>query len=159
MTPAITSLLIFAVVVILFIWNKLPTAVVALLGLIAMLMTNCLSFSDGFKNFGGSTVVLICSMMVVGQATFDTGLAQLVGNKVISLAHGNERLIIILSTAITAVISAFLSNIATLAIMISILTGIASSNKRFYNKCWGQVQMSLAPFKKRLSIETKSVIV
>lgn len=126
----VLSLIIFAVVVVLFIWNKLPTAIVALMGLVAMLLTNVVSFSDAFKNFGSSTIVLICAMMVVGQATFDTGLAQLVGNKVINLAKGNERLVVILSTAITAIISAFLSNIATLAIMISILTGISSSNEK-----------------------------
>jgi len=95
-----------------------------------MLLTNIVTFEDGFKNFGGSTIVLICAMMVVGQATFNTGLAQLVGNKVISLARGNERLVVVFSTAITAIISAFLSNIATLAIMISILTGIASTNDK-----------------------------
>lgn len=130
MSPAVLSLIIFAIVVVLFIWNKLSTATVALLGLTAMLLTNIVSFSDGFKNFGSSTILLICAMMVVGQATFNTGLAQLVGNKVIKLAHGNERLVIILSTAITAIISAFLSNIATLAIMISILTGVASTNDK-----------------------------
>ncbi len=130
MSSAVISLIIFACVVALFIWNKLPTAVVALLGLTAMMLTNSVSFADGFKNFGSSTIVLICAMMVVGQATFNTGLAQLVGNKVINLARGNERVVIILSTAITAIISAFLSNIATLAIMISILTGIASSNEK-----------------------------
>lgn len=130
MSPAILSLLIFGAVVILFIWNKLSTATVALLGLVAMMLTNIVSFSDGFKNFGSSTILLICAMMVVGQATFNTGLAQLVGNSVIKMARGNERLVIILSTAITAVISAFLSNIATLAIMISILTGVTSSNDK-----------------------------
>ena len=135
MTPAVLSIIIFFAVVVLFIWNKLPTATVALLGLVAMMLTNVVSFSDGFKNFGSSTILLICAMMVVGQATFNTGLAQLVGNKVIGLAHGNERLVIIFSTAITAIISAFLSNIATLAIMISILTGICSANEniRFKN--------------------------
>lgn len=130
MSHDILSLIIFAIVVVLFIWNKLSTATVALLGLVAMLLTNIITFNEGFKNFGSSTILLICAMMVVGQATFNTGLAQLVGNKVIKLAHGNERLVVILSTAITAIISAFLSNIATLAIMISILTGVSSSNDK-----------------------------
>ncbi len=132
MTPAILSLIIFAICVVLFIWNKLPISVTALLGLMAMILLNVVSFSDGFKNFGSTTIVLICAMMVVGKATFETGLAQLVGEKVISLAHGNERMIIIIATALTAVISAFLSNIATLAIMISILTGICAGNKKIH---------------------------
>ncbi len=134
MSPAVLSLIIFAIVVVLFIWNKLSTATVALLGVVAMMLTNIVSFNDAFKNFGSSTILLICAMMVVGQATFNTGLAQLIGNKVIQLARGNERLVVILSTAITAVISAFLSNIATLAIMISILTGVCSSNNKVHFK-------------------------
>ncbi len=132
MTPAILSLIIFGVCVVLFIWNKLPISVTALLGLMAMILLDVVSFSDGFKNFGSTTIVLICAMMVVGQATFETGLAQLVGEKVISLAKGNERMIIIIATALTAVVSAFLSNIATLAIMISILTGICAGNKKIH---------------------------
>lgn len=129
MTPAILSLIIFFICVGLFIWNKLPISVVSLLGLTAMILTGVVKFTDGFKNFGCSTIVLICAMMVVGKATFNTGLAKLVGEKVIGLAKGNERLIVIISTALTAIVSAFLSNIATLAIMISILTGICAGNK------------------------------
>ncbi len=129
MSPAILSLIIFGVCVVLFIWNRLPISVTALLGLTAMVLTGVVSFSDGFKNFGTSTIVLICAMMVVGKATFNTGLAQVAGEKVIGLAHGNERLIVILATAMTALSSAFLSNIATLAIMISILTGICAGNQ------------------------------
>ncbi len=132
MTPAILSLIIFAVCVGLFIWNKIPISATALLGLMAMILLNVVSFSDGFKNFGSTTIVLICAMMVVGQSAFETGLAQLVGEKVIGLAKGNERMIIIIATALTAVVSAFLSNIATLAIMISILTGICAGNRKVH---------------------------
>ncbi len=132
MTSAVLSLIIFAICVVLFIWNKLPISVTALLGLVAMILLDVVSFADGFKSFSSSTVVLICAMMVVGKAAFETGLAQLVGEKVIGLAKGNERMIIIIATALTAVISAFLSNIATLAIMISILTGICAGNKKVH---------------------------
>ena len=130
MSPAIISLIIFAVCVVLFIWNKIPIAVTALLGLMAMILFDVCTFSEGFKNYGSSVIVLICAMMVVGQAAFDTGLAELVGNKVIGLARGNERIIVILGTLITAFISAFLSNIATLAIMISIMTSVCSGNDK-----------------------------
>lgn len=134
MSHEIISLIIFGICIILYIWNKLPISVTALIGLVAMLLTDTVSFSDGFKSFGSTTVVLICGMMVVGKATFNTGLAQLVGERVIKLAKGNERLIIMLSTALTAIISAFLSNIATLAMMISILTGICSGRNDVHFK-------------------------
>lgn len=134
MSPAVLSIIIFAICVILFIWNKLPIATTALLGLMAMILFNVCTFSEGFKHFSSSTIVLICAMMVVGRATFDTGLADLVGNKVIGMARGNERLIVVFGTLITAFISAFLSNIATLAIMISIMTSVCATNKSVHFK-------------------------
>ena len=129
MTPATLSLIIFGICVVLFVWNKIPASVTALLGLTAMILTNVISFSDGFKNFSGYIIVLICSMMVIGEASFETGLAKFIGNKVISLSRGNERLVIMIATALTAVCSAFLSNVATFAIMIAIITGICAGNK------------------------------
>lgn len=134
MSSDILSLLIFGVCVILYVWSKLPTSVTALLGLSMMLLFDVVSFSDGFKNFGSTTIVLICGMMVVGKATFNTGLAQLIGRKVLALAKGNERVVVMLATALTAMLSAFLSNIATLAMMISILTGVCSGNKNVHFK-------------------------
>ena len=134
MNTAIISLIIFGVCVVLYVWSKLPTSVTALLGLSLMLLSGVVSFSDGFKNFGSTTIVLICGMMVVGKATFNTGLAQLIGRKVITLAKGNERVVVMLATALTAVLSAFLSNIATLAMMISILTGVCAGNKNVHFK-------------------------
>lgn len=134
MNTAVISLIIFAVCVVLYLWNKLPISVTALLGLSLMMLFDVVSFSDGFKNFGSTTIVLICGMMIVGKATFNTGLAQLIGQKVIALAKGDERKIVVLATALTAIISAFLSNIATLAMMISILTGICAGNKNVHFK-------------------------
>ncbi len=84
MSPDILSLIIFGICVVSFIWNKLPISVTALLGLTAMVLTGVVSFSDGFKNFGTSTIVLICAMMVVGKATFNTGLAQIAGERKLS---------------------------------------------------------------------------
>lgn len=134
MDTAILSLIIFGLCVALYIWSKLPISVTALLGLSLMMLFDVVSFSDGFKNFGSTTIVLICGMMVVGKATFNTGLAQLIGQRVIALAKGNERAVVMLATALTAVLSAFLSNIATLAMMISILTGICAGNKDIHFK-------------------------
>lgn len=113
MSPAILSILIFAICVFFFVWNRHPISTIALSGLVAMVLFGVLSFSEGFKHFAGSIVALICGMMVVGQATFDTGLAQVVGDKVIHLANHDERKIIILGTLVTGVLSAFLSNVAT----------------------------------------------
>ena len=107
MTSAIICLVIFAICIGLYIWRKLPISVVALIGLALMLIFNIVSFSDAVSNFASSTVFLVVCMMVVGKAAFDTGLAQLIGNKIMKLAKGNERLVIAISTLVTGILSAF----------------------------------------------------
>lgn len=132
LTPDIIGLIIFALCIVLFVWNKLPIAVTALLGLAAMVIFGVVNFTDGFRNFGCTTVLLIASMMVVGRATFQTGLAQLIGMKVLNLARGNERVVVILATTVTAVISAFIANTAIMAIMIALLAGVCIKNKNIH---------------------------
>ena len=134
MNTAVVSLIIFGLCVALFIWNKLPHSLVALLGLCAMILSGACSFAEGFKHFSGSIVLLICSMMVVGQATFDTGLAKVVGDKAIALARGNERLLIIITTLLTGIVSSMLSNVATLAIVTSMLISVSASDKNIHFK-------------------------
>ena len=129
MSTALISIIIFFITICLYLWNKFPISIPALVGLILMLLFNVLPFEDAFTNFGSETVILICSMMVVGKAAFKTGLAQYLGKKVISIAGTKERVVITLATALTAIISSFLSNVATLAMMISIVTGICEGNK------------------------------
>lgn len=130
MFQIIACLVIFALCICLYIWNKLPISIVALLGLGLMILTNVISFSDAVSNFASSTVFLIVCMMVVGRAAFDTGLAQKVGGVIVKISKNNERLVVTLATLLTGLLSAFLSNVATLAMMISIVTGICSANKK-----------------------------
>lgn len=129
MVSPIICLVIFALCIFLYIWNKLPISIVSLIGIALMIIFNIVSFKDAVSNFASSTVFLVVCMMVVGRAAFDTGLAQLIGTKIMSLAKGNERLVIVIATLVTGILSAFLSNVATLAMMISIMSGICSSNK------------------------------
>lgn len=135
MSSATISLIIFGVCIVFFIFTRIPLSVTAVFGLMAMILCNVCSFADGFRNFGASSVILISSMMIVGKASFQTGLAQTIGARVLSLAGNDERKLIVFGTVITAALSAFLSNIATLSIMIYMVTGICGSNKnvRFKN--------------------------
>ncbi len=130
MSSAVTSLLIFGICLILFVWNRIPQAVTALCGITIMVLLGVCSFSSGFRYFGSETVLLISAMMVVGKASFQTGLAQTIGHRVLAMAGNSERKLVLFGTAITAVISAFLSNIATLSIMIYMVTGICITNRQ-----------------------------
>ena len=126
----VLSIVIFGLCLLLFIINKIPLALTAIMGLAAMVVLNVCSYDEAFAFFGSEAVILICCMMVVGKASFQTGLAQSIGFKVLSLARGNERMLAVVGTAITGVMSAFLSNIATLSIMIYMVNGNCEANPK-----------------------------
>ena len=130
MSTAVISLVIFGICLVLFVWKPVPQWVTAVTGLLVMLLFGVLPFSKAFSNYSGTTVVLVVGMMMVGKAAFDTGLAPAVGKKVLELAKNDERKIVIYGTLITGVMSAFLSNIASLSIMIYMMSGICRADPR-----------------------------
>ena len=123
------SLIIFGVCVVLYIINKCPKTLVALTGLTVMILFNVVSFSDAFKNFAGKTTILVCSTMIIGEAIINTGVAYSIGKKIIKLARNNERMLIIISTTVAAILSAFISNVAVYLFIFSILVYICKENK------------------------------
>lgn len=129
MSPATAALIIFGIVVVLFLWNRIPMSVVALGGLAAMTLAGVISFGEAFKSFGSTTGVHMCSMMILGKATYDTGLAHSIGKLITARAKNSEKFLLLVSLVFTCIVSAFMSNIATIAMMITVLGGICADHK------------------------------
>lgn len=129
MSPAITSIIIFAAVIILFIWDKLPSATVALMGLTAMLAFGCCTVGEALSGFASDTFMLLLGMLILGEALFASGAAEYIGFYAIKLSHGKERRFILISCIISALMSAFLTNTAVIAMMMAICLSASSASK------------------------------
>lgn len=129
MTPAVISLIIFAVCIILFVWDKLPMATTAILGCVAMVLFGVCEFKTAFGQFASSTVVLTIGVMIIGAAISETGLAAAIGAWIVRISRGSERKLIVGTYLVSAVMSAFLTNSAVLAIFIPIIMSLSLSNK------------------------------
>lgn len=127
MDPAVVSLIIFVLCIVLFIWDKLPMATTAILGCALMVIFGVAKFSTAFGQFASSTVVLTIGVMVIGAAISETGLAATIGNWIVKVSKGNETLLIVATYIVSAVMSMFLTNSAVLAVFIPIIIGLASS--------------------------------
>ena len=128
----VISLIIFGTCIVLYIWNKIPNFVVALGGLTALVLFNVIEFNSGFKNYGSSNVILICGMMIVGNAIVTTGLADSISRKILKLTRNNEKALIIVFSFVTCIMSAFLSNVSTFTIVFPILLAICKKNKNIH---------------------------
>lgn len=124
----VLSLIIFAVCIIIFIWDKLPMATAAILGCVAMVIFGVCDFKTAFGQFASSTVILTIGVMVIGAAISETGLAQAIGNWIVRISKGSETKLIIGTYLVSAVMSAFLTNSAVLAVFIPIIMGLSLSN-------------------------------
>lgn len=122
------SLGLFIVLIIVFIWDRLPMATTAILGCALMVIFGLCNFSTAFGQFASSTVILTIGVMVIGSAIAETGLAEIIGNWIVKISKGKEKLLIVGTYLASAVMSAFLTNSAVLAIFIPIIVGLAKSS-------------------------------
>lgn len=124
------SLIIFGICIVLFVTEWLPMATTAILGCVMMVVFGIAPFEVVFGQFASSSVILVISMMIVGKAMFETGAAQLMGGCIMKLSGGSERRILLVSILLCALVSAFMSNVATLAIFISVLNNLSTKESK-----------------------------
>ncbi len=83
MSPAVKTLIILAVVAVFFITEIIPLAVTSMGGAIACGLVGVIPVKTVFSGLSNSTVVLFAGMFVISAAMFHTGLAQIIGERVV----------------------------------------------------------------------------
>lgn len=134
MNIAVVSLIIFAVIIILFVIDKLPMATTAILGCVLMVIFGVCDFKTAFGQFASSTVILTIGVMIIGAAISETGLAKAIGNWIVKVSRGNQIILIIGTYLVSSAMSMFLTNSAVLAVFIPIIMGLAKSNSNIKSK-------------------------
>ena len=133
-SDASISLFLFVALIALFIWDKLPMATTAIAGCVLMVAFGLCKFSVAFGQFASSTVILTIGVMVIGAAISETGLARVIGNWIIKISKGKEIALIVGTYLVSALMSAFLTNSAVLAIFIPIIVGLSKSSENIKAK-------------------------
>lgn len=72
--------LVFAIVM--FVWEKIPLSITAMLVSVGLVLSGVLSPKEAFAGFVDGNVLLFMAMFIVGAAFFETGVAQVVGSVV-----------------------------------------------------------------------------
>ena len=129
MSQATQCIILLAVVAILFITEIIPLAITATSAAIACGLLGFISPKQVFSGLSDSTVVLFAGMFVVGASMFYTGLAQAIGNKVVSFFGKDENSLMLGLMLVGTCLSATLSNTGTAACLLPVALGICSSAK------------------------------
>ena len=129
MGTAEQTLIVLAVMAVLFVTEIIPLAITSLGGAIALGLMGIITPKVVFSGLSDSTVVLFAGMFVVGAALFYTGLAQKIGETVVSHAGTSENGLMLAIMLVTATMSAFLSNTGTTAALLPVVVGICAVAK------------------------------
>lgn len=127
MTAATITLLILAAAAVLFVTEVIPLAVTAMSVAVALTLTGVLDAKAAFSGLMDSNVILFAGMFVVGQALFETGVAEKIGNSVVKIAGRNEKALLVAVMVVAAGLSSVLSNTGTTAVLMPVTISIAAA--------------------------------
>ena len=122
-----TTLIILLISAILFVSGKVRSDLVAICALLALLLFQIITPAQGLSGFSNSTVIMMVGLFIVGGGIFQTGLAKMIGSKVMSLSGKSETRMFLLVMLVTGSIGAFVSNTGTVALMLPIIVSMAAS--------------------------------
>jgi di/tricarboxylate transporter len=130
MTPQIA--LVFAitgVAVALFATERLRVDVVALLVLLTLALTGLVSTEEAFQGFANPAVITVWAIFIVSAGLFRTGVADMIGERILRLSGPNEPRLIAVIMLTCGTMSAFMNNIGATAVLLPAVVGVSRRTK------------------------------
>ena len=116
---------LLGVMAVLFLTEKLPIEITAFLGLLTLTMCGYLTPTEAFAGFASPAVITMLSVFFLSSALLHTGVADMIGGRVHRLIGNREVLLIVAIMLVAGVLSAFMNNIAAVAVLLPAVASIA----------------------------------
>lgn len=126
MDKAILAGLIFIIMYILIVSEKIHRTIAAMLGAILMILTGVISQEMAIHHVDFNTLGLLIGMMIIVAITGQTGLFNYIAIWSAKKAQANPIKILIYLAIFTAVVSAFLDNVTTVLLIVPVTIGITN---------------------------------
>ena len=117
--------LILAVMVTLFLTEKIPVDLTAFLGLIVLIFSGFVKSDEAFTGFASSAVITMLSIFIVSASLLHTGIADMVGTRIHAWVGSHEVRLIVTIMLVSGVLSAFMNNIAAAAVLMPTVASLA----------------------------------
>ena len=115
--------------VFLFVTEKLPVDLVALLVMALLLVSGIISPAEGLSGFSNTATITVGAMFVLSAGLFRTGAVNFLGAFVSQIFTRNFWVAMLVVICVVGVLSAFINNTPVIAIFLPILLGVAKDTK------------------------------
>jgi di/tricarboxylate transporter len=126
LTPEIiTVLIILAVAILLFVTERVREDVVALLVMVSLALTGLVTPADALSGFSNPAVVTVWAILILSAALSRTGVAGLVGRRVLRLAGSSEVRLLLIIMLMAGVLSGFMNSIGVASLFLPVVIDIS----------------------------------
>jgi di/tricarboxylate transporter len=115
----VTVFAILAAALALFVWGRWRYDLVAMMALLAVLLTGVLPMDRAFEGFGHPAVITVAAVLVISRALQQAGLVDVIV-RLLAPFKGRPIPQLVVQTALVAVLSAFMNNVGALALMLPV---------------------------------------
>ncbi|MCG2783681.1 MAG: anion permease [Anaerolineae bacterium] len=115
--------------VILFATEKLRVDIIALLVLLTLALSGIVSPTEAFSGFSSPAVITVWAVYIVSAGLFKTGVADILGQKIIKIAGKSEPRLVAAIMLTCGIMSAFMNNIGATAVLLPAVVGISRQAK------------------------------
>jgi di/tricarboxylate transporter len=116
---------ILVVAVILFVSERLRVDVVAMIVLVALVVTGLVTVEEAFSGFASPAVVTVWAVFIVSGGLTRSGVADVIAQQVVRLAGRNQLRLTVLIMVAVGIMSAFMNNIGAVAILLPAVMSVA----------------------------------
>ena len=125
MAESTITFLILGGAVVLFVWNRIPVAVVAFAVSLSLWATGVLDLDEALSGFGDPTVIYIAALFVVSEALDATGVTAWVGQQLVERAGNARSRVVGLVMVVCALVTALISVNGAVAALVPVVVVIA----------------------------------
>ena len=115
--------------VILFVTEKLPVDVVALVIIVVLLLSGIITPEEGLAGFSNTATVTVGAMLILSAGLFKSGALNLLGAGLNKLSRRGITVMLLAMMIVIGTISAFINNTAAVAMLMPVVIGIARETR------------------------------
>ena len=119
------TLAILLAAIILFITEKIRVDLVALLVLVALVITGLITPAEGLSGFSNPAVVTVWAVFILSAGLSATGVAHIIGRQVLRISGSGEVRLVVVIMLTAAVLSGFMNNVGVAALLLPVTLMIA----------------------------------
>ncbi len=119
-------LCLLAVAIVLFATGRIRMDAIALLVIVAFILSDTLTLNEAFSGFSDPNVILIAALFIIGDGLVRTGVATSMGAWLINVAGSSETKMLVYLMLTVAGLGAFMSSTGVVAIFIPVVLSVAT---------------------------------